>query len=216
MACQAAGYKRLPCSDSRMLCRSLCRLDSPIAELELASTGNRFSSLMDGGYGASFRCHNLKIVRLNTSLDYVFILLYSLSYSLFAASVSHKLFRYIVGAISVAAMFDVLENLLMFRALSDIDRSVLVRWTPSLPSHAKWVSLSIATVLLAIALLTTGNKTHRMIGFLMLTSGILTIVGLFVIPLLTLSMLFLLVALFVSVLAYSPQLYRPRKSVNSS
>ena len=61
-----------------------CVLDSPIAELQLASTAEEFKARIDQGSPGQFETWNLEIARVHTCMDFLSIGLYWAVFVLFA------------------------------------------------------------------------------------------------------------------------------------
>ena len=77
----------------------------PLVALELASSGRAFQQSLDQGD----EIHNIKVIQLNTYLDFVFIALYWSLFLVFA-SLDKPVSRLVIFLISVAAIADLAEN----------------------------------------------------------------------------------------------------------
>jgi len=89
----------------------LRRFKSPVGALELADQPARVLSILD----EDARRRNLKVIRQNTYMDFVFIALYGSIFWLFSEAYpgDRGLSRLVKLAIVVAALFDFAENTLM-------------------------------------------------------------------------------------------------------
>ncbi|MGA9720290.1 MAG: hypothetical protein WBQ79_18575 [Acidobacteriaceae bacterium] len=203
MAWEASEYTTRPCAESGAR-HWACVLDRPIAELELAATPGELKASLDQGSAGQFEAWNLETARVNTCMDFLSIGLYWAVFVLFALECRRRLSRAVIGAISVAAIFDVLENVRLLQALRAISNSIAFISTPRDFSIAKWMALALAMVLLGIMLVRAQGWWRRVVSLLLMASAVVTIAGVFFVPLLALSGLVLLGALLIAIVLYMP------------
>jgi len=102
MAVEASSFKK-PLTHS-----VLARLDSPIARLELAKSQEAFSAVIDQGP----RCKNIRIMRINTYMDFLFIVLYCLTLILLVVVNANTTFLTVAATVTVigTGILDYWEN----------------------------------------------------------------------------------------------------------
>jgi hypothetical protein len=182
--------------------RLLSRFESPVAAVELADSPERLRPIFDQGD----REHNVRILRYNTYMDCLFILLYCLVFWLFASaySTSSRIPALVKSAILVAGLFDYAENFQMFREFRDLAQ--LSRRTVTatrIVSLLKWGFFAAALWFVGVFLWTISTHTLRSaplsaIAILLLLAAGITSVGLFLNRFLGLMALPLFVALAIT------------------
>src|SRR5229473_2198698 len=90
----------------------------PLVALELASSGRAFQEVLDRGN----EFHNIKTIRLNTYLDFMFIALYWSLFLVFA-SLEKPISKPVVVLISAAAIADLGENQRILACLAALGRT---------------------------------------------------------------------------------------------
>lgn len=201
MACQFMSY-RIAAG-----CQPPTNAGRVIADLELAGSSERFLCLIGTGNPAdpeSVRGHNLRLLRQNTHMDYLFIALYWTTFLLF--SLLHRGSRgtAVAATITFTTACDLVENQRLLGAVRAIEQAQVRFLTPSLPSHLKWVFLGLATLALAEMLRHVPGFWRRLLALLMALAGALTLVGSFRPELLLPAMFILLVGLALSLFLYWP------------
>jgi hypothetical protein len=99
-----------------------CRLTAPIVTLELARNADDFLARIDqretgGQYDAERRSSNTSLVRTNTYLDFLFIVLYAAAFWLLALQAKGRLTKWVIGLILLTAVLDIVENILLLNAI---------------------------------------------------------------------------------------------------
>ncbi len=195
-----------PCPGTDSGCLKDCARSSPIAALELSTRFSCFREWIEQGDPAN-AARNIQIVHTNTLMDFLFIVLYWSVFFFFARAFDGALSRWVIMAISIAAIFDFAENFLLLHALNSVSAGALDGRTPGVVSHVKWIFFGIATFVLGVALAQQRGLWIKAIAGLMLASGVLTLVGQFQLPVLRLATMALALALLVGVAYFFP---RPR------
>jgi hypothetical protein len=134
---------------------SECRQVQPIAALELAPDFKIFRSIIDQGDPDSNRENNHNLAMVNTWLDFGFILSYWFAFVLLAHMLteSRLLVKVTATVASLAALFDVLEDIFLLRGLGAVFRNQDVDMLlPQQFSRIKWFLLGLTCLLLAVAL----------------------------------------------------------------
>lgn len=208
-AWESSEWMGPPCPEQSAVQHWGCVLDSPIAELQLAGSAGDFKARIDQGSAGQFESWNLQIARVNTCMDFLSIGLYWAVFVLFALECGGGLLgRAVIGAISLTAVFDVLENVRLLRALGAIRDSVSFSATPRGFSIAKWISFAIATTLLGILLAWVSRQMEgrwrRVMALLLIVAAVVTIAGLVWILLFTAAAILLLAALLIAIVLYMP------------
>jgi Patatin-like phospholipase len=220
MGIEAKGYKTRDCSPGWRPSTWGCLAESPIAHLELALIPESFRSYVDcdsvgkdcQSYDPSNldaiappnRLWNIEVAKVNTYMDFLFIALYWSVFVLLARIGGGRLSLIVGGAISAAALFDIGENVLLLRALQAITKHADPLTVPGLVSRIKWCLFAASLVLLAIAVAKTMQMSLPPMSVFMVLSALLTVAGVFYIPLLTVALLALALALFLALFHYFP------------
>ncbi len=135
----------------------LARLDSPIVGLELARSREEFFGIINQGPCAK----NIRIMQINTYMDFVFILLYCIT--LFLLVVVNTDTPVLTAAAMVAvigtAIFDCCEDFRLLRLLRKMDSADDLKVALARPvSLVKWTFFAIDLVLVGFALLQAHNR----------------------------------------------------------
>ena len=186
-----------------------CRYTTPILTLELASNPQTFRERIDQGNPDKYRADNLRLARVNTYMDLLFILLYWAGFVLLAREFPSGLSKWVIVTISLAALLDVVEDAFLFHALNTIDNYSFA--TPAWASHFKWSMLALASLLLGLSLLLERARNPAAIGIPLILSAGFTFWGQFWYPMLGLGTLLLAAALLVSIIVFHPPI-PPRES----
>jgi hypothetical protein len=202
-----------------------CRYTSPIAALELATTPKAFEDRIDQNDRNSNRATNTRLATVNTYLDLVFIFLYWAAFVFLARTGRQPFKTWTILVITLAAIFDLLEDASLFHSLRAVGNTTTPTWLPGIVSHVKWVSLAIASLLLFFSLfknrtelgeslsnLYKNSVTPRwLIQFLkvlvtvsLVLSGLFTLLGQFSFPLLALGTMLLALAFVASLALICP------------
>lgn len=122
---------------------------------------------------------NLRLFRMNTYMDFLFIVLYWSSFVLFARVQQSRWTKWVIGFISVCSLFDILENVRMLKSLTAVaGHSSMEGLLPRSFSLVKWTLLAIALGLTAILVWSRKGRLHRLLASVLIVSGVLTLVGL--------------------------------------
>src|SRR6185437_2877170 len=196
-AWEASEFMGPPCPEQQSAVQHWrCVLDSPIAELQLAASAGDFKARIDQGSAGQFESWNLQIARVNTCMDFLSIGLYWAVFVLFALEWGGgRLGRAVIGVISLTAIFDLLENVRLLQALAAIRDAAAFSATPRDFSIAKWISFAVASGLLGILLVRMEGRWRRVMSLLLIMAAVVTIAGVFWIPLFAAASILLLVAL---------------------
>ncbi|HTF23442.1 MAG TPA: hypothetical protein VK937_05925 [Candidatus Limnocylindria bacterium] len=150
----------------------------PILDVELAKTPECFIVVATQG-PADKLAHNIGFFRVNTYMDLLFILLYWGVFVLFARVEEGRWTKWVMGLISVAALFDVLENLRILKGLAQLANSEHLEGLLPRPfSLVKWTLLGLALGLTGILVWSRKGRFPHLLGFALVVSAVLTIVGL--------------------------------------
>src|SRR5439155_20201626 len=106
MSWEADKFKRKDCSSLQGKARSECRYGSIIAALELTRDAPEFQIRIDQGNAMANELWNSHIVRLNTYMDFFFIVLYWSALVLLARLQSKNLAMIVGFVISLTAASD--------------------------------------------------------------------------------------------------------------
>ncbi len=175
-----------------------------LVDLELASAPTCFEELLAEGSLAE----NGRILRINTCMDFVFIGLYWAVFVLFATVYKRWISNWIILLISVAALFDVLENVRLLREVSAALSSSSVHVATSRPSSlGKWLVFSLALISLGVLLWTLVDRSSRVVSVSLFSSAILTLLGLYAGQLMKYATWFFVIAFAVAIVRYCP--WRP-------
>lgn len=146
----------------------------PLIALELASSGRAFQQILDQGD----ELHNIKVIQLNTYLDFVFIALYWSLFLVFA-SLDKPVSRLVIFLISVAAIADLGENQRLLACLAELVRTKSIAGLAPAPfGYTKWVLFAAALVALAPYIRKVDDQHSQSLAAALALSGILTAVGL--------------------------------------
>jgi hypothetical protein len=113
------------------------RFDSPIAMLELAKSQHCFAAILDQGQ----RQKNIRVMQINTYMDFVFILLYCVTLILLAAVCARQPPLKITVVVTVIAtgILDYWENFRLLSLFKIMESAIAVQAPLSRPvSLAKW------------------------------------------------------------------------------
>lgn len=191
-----------------------------IVDLELASTPACFVSLIapvsSTQEANSDRFVNLTLAKLNTKLDLIFIALYCLTFLSFAWMYwsglgTARIFGLAAAIFAIfTAALDIREDVLLFRAFSAVAQGS----NSFTPSHSvsliKWLALGFTITILGCLPLRDAKRLRKLVGGLLILSGILVAGGalfysnpLTGMKLLSLTLLLALVCYFPSDLPFS-------------
>ncbi len=204
MAWEASAYMARPCPERGAAGHWGCVLDSDIAELELAASPADFKARIDQGSPGQYATWNVAITRVNTCMDFLFIGLCWAVFVLFAVEGGGRLCGTVIGVISVAAIFDALENVRLLLALRAIGNAEAFSFTPRDFSVAKSILFAVAAVLLGALLARGPGRWRRVSGLLLVAAAAVHIAGLFWIPLQIASSVLLLGFLLIAIVLYVP------------
>jgi hypothetical protein len=172
----------------------------PVVDVELASTGDCFENAVTQGVPANLSA-NGQIIRTNTRMDFLFIVLYWAVFVCFARMLNSSWSLWIIAVISGSALYDAFENWRILSGLNSLDATRTVEgWLPRPFSLAKWVLLALALLVLGALVWWKGvpipeveararkkstavqvQSVYRFLSAAFITSGLLTFAGL-VIP----------------------------------
>ena len=158
----------------------------PILDAELVESADCFVAVATEGAAdeaadeaAKKVAHNLKLFRVNTWMDFLFIAEYCLVFVLFVFAVDDRWTKWVVIAlIMVAALLDVAENTRIFAGLDAVARHASVEGLPRRVSFYKWVLLGVTLGLVGVVVWLRKGRFYRLTAFALLVSGVLTLVGL--------------------------------------
>jgi hypothetical protein len=175
-----------------------------LVDLELASSPTCFNELLAQGS----LVENARIVRVNTCMDFVFIGLYWSVFVLFAKVFQRWLSKWVVLLISIAALFDMLENVRLLQGVgATLGPSSVYASTPWPFSMAKWVIFSLALIALGVLLWTLADRWSRAVSVSVFSSAMLTLLGLYAGELMKYATWFFVFAFAVAIVRYCP--WRP-------
>ena len=183
------------------------RFDSPIAMLELASSQQLVAEVLDQGP----RQKNIRIMRINTYMDFIFIVLYCLTLILLAAvcSSTSTLTRVVEGLVIATGVLDYWENFRLLGLFKMMESGVATQTPLSRPlSLAKWTFFALDLAIVGYALLQAKTRIGSpallaIAAFVFLASG-LTVVGLFQNRIIGASVLCLFPALLIAAWFWKP------------
>jgi hypothetical protein len=151
----------------------------PILDVELAPTPECLAAVATRGAAAAKVPHNIKLLRVNTWMDFLFIVLYWSSFVLYARVEDGRLTKWLIACISLSALFDVLENTRILKGLRAVGGSQpLEGLLPQPFSMAKWGLLGVTLALAGVLVWARKGRLHRLLAAALLISGALTLVGL--------------------------------------
>ncbi len=170
----------------------------PILDVELAATPDCFTAIVKQA-GADRIAGNIKLVRANTYMDLVLIALYWSVFVLFERIEGGWPSNLLAGFISVAALFDVLEDIRILKGLTALSDSAQFDGLLPRPfSLVKWTLLGIALVVAGILVWSRKGPLYRFVAAGLAVSGVfilaaLAIPGLMLYILYAFSLAFLLI-----------------------
>lgn len=201
MAIEAGGFDK---SRSTGL---IGRFASPVAMLELARSPHAFASILDQGD----RQKNIEVMRSNTYMDFLFVILYCATLILLGVVCSAGTVLRMILATTVLAtgLFDYWENvrlLGLLRVMQSLNPSEAV--LPRPVSLVKWALFALDLTLVALAILRSTNKVAEpllmpMTAFVLLAAAC-TVIGLFRNNFIDLSVLCLFPALLCAAWIWRP------------
>lgn len=173
---------------------------SPVIALELASSGRAFQQVLDQGDES----HNVKVMRLNTYLDFVFIASYWSLFLVFA-SLEKPLSKPVLVLISAAAIADLGENQRILACLAELSRTRSISGLAPGPfGYTKWILFAAALIALAPYIRKVGNQYSRPLAIALTLSGILTVAGLVFPTAMPAAVLGFLAVIVIAGIAYFP------------
>ncbi len=207
MGWEARESKRKECPKEQANSRQACNKTPPIAALELAKNPQEFRDRIDQGDPAANELWNAEVARVNTCMDFLFVAMYW-GVFFFLARMQGKWPSILVTLfISLAAGFDIAENVRLLQALHGVNSHKLQFPVPGFVSEAKWVFFAIALLTLGIALAWSKKLWPAVMAILLCVSAGLTAIGIFHLAILSpaVASLFgsLLIAIFYSCLPVS-------------
>ena len=123
MGWEAREYKRKECPKEQANSRQACNKTPPIAALELAKNPQEFRDRIDQGDPAANELWNAEVARVNTCMDFLFVAMYW-GVFFFLARMQGKWPSILVTLfISLAAGFDIAENVRLLQALHGVGPS---------------------------------------------------------------------------------------------
>jgi len=149
----------------------------PIVDLELAQTPACFRSIVTQG-GEEGHEHNVSLVRANTYMDFVFIVLYWAIFVTFARIETGQFAMTASLLITMSAMADVWENLRILNGLRALESATLAFTVPRGVSLIKWGLLGLVFLLLAVAVWARRARWHKRTAVALVTTGGLLLAGL--------------------------------------
>ena len=152
----------------------------PILDVELAERPDCFVAVTTEGAAPDKIAHNLRLFRVNTWMDFLFIVLYWLVFILFALAPGGRWTKWtVIGLISASAVLDVGENLEIFKGLARVASSSSIDGLlPRDFSFFKWALLGATLGLLGVLVWCRKGRLYRLTAIALFVSGILTLVGL--------------------------------------
>jgi hypothetical protein len=146
---------------------------NPILDAELSPNANCFKAIVEKGAAADKVNQNTKLFRVNTWMDFLFILFYWTSFVLFAKNEESPWTKWIFGFITFTAIFDILENLRILSNLTSLGNPL-----PQTFSLVKWVFLAVALTFAAVLVWVNKGRLYPWLVAALVLSALLTIVGL--------------------------------------
>lgn len=154
-----------------------CALETPGVELQLAKSPEKFKLALSGNNAEPT---NIRAMRTNTHLDFVFIALYWTVFFLFGGEYRSAICSYLRSAISLAAAFDVLENVKLLRAFTELERTGAVTVLPRAFSITKWIAFALAVSLLGATILKySRSRAAKILAVLLFASAVFLLLGVF-------------------------------------
>jgi hypothetical protein len=187
----------LPDEQATKNCRSS---GNSILDVELAASPTCFTAVVKQVRPDRI-AGNIELIRTNTYMDFVLIALYWSVFVLFGRLEASQWTNWVSGFISVAALFDVLEDSRILRGLAVLsDSSQFEGLLPRPFSLVKWASLGIGLGLAGILVWLGKGRFYRWVAVGLIASGTFLLAAL-AIPTLMPYMLFGLALAFFVVLA---------------
>jgi len=154
----------------------------PILDVELGYPADCFRSVVQHGTPGNL-AHNIKVFRFNTYMDFVFIGLYGTAFVLFALVDRSRWSNWVIGLISVSAVFDILENWRILKGLSDLLISGQAQGLlPRSFSLIKWTALAFTLACLGALVwswVEPGRRVlSRLLSATLFAAAVLTLAGL--------------------------------------
>ena len=152
----------------------------PILDVELAERPECFVAETTEGVAPGKLTHNLRLFRVNTEMDFLFIILYLLVFVLFAFSLGGRWTKWtVIGLISASAVLDVGENLEILKGLARIaSSSSMDGLLPRDFSFLKWELLGATLGVLGVLVWLRRGRLFRLTAIALFVSGVLTLLGL--------------------------------------
>ena len=188
MQVEMTGYVQQPSRLGTDLPSSCKKSKAPvIAQLELSRDPLCFASLIapvgdTTDDARADRDTNIKVARLNTRADFLFIVLYWLTFLAFARLLCATAGRRRLGVavailITVAAGLDVRENQLLLGGFEHVAAGSLDFVTSGVVSTAKWCVFGFATIFLGdLCFVAERLRLREVIGALLMGAGLVTVV----------------------------------------
>ena len=152
----------------------------PILDVELAQSPKCVTFVATQG-PADKLAHNIGLFRLNTYMDFPFILLYWSVFVLFARVEQSRWTKWVIGLISGTALFDVLENFRILKGVAQLASSEQLSGPLPRPfSVVKWTLLGLTLALAGILVWSHKGRFPRLLACVLIVSGVLTFVGLWI------------------------------------
>jgi hypothetical protein len=150
----------------------------PIVDLELAQTATCFRSIVTQG-AQEGHDHNVSLVRANTYMDFLFIVLYWVIFITFAQIESGGPAKLASVVITLSALADVWENVRILKGLRALTSATPIEFTlPRGVSLIKWALLGLVFLLLAIAVWGRKGRWYIWIAAGLVVTGVLLLTGL--------------------------------------
>jgi hypothetical protein len=202
MSWEASQFKKQDCPKQPLSSSLACQATGPISELELAPTHSVFEAVIQQGKG--YETWNIETARVNTWMDFLFIMLYWSVFSLLSFHYPGRLHTTIQLLISIAAVFDVAENIYLLYALRAMSSLQPPASLPVFVSRIKWSFFAATVFLLGILMARKRERLPVLIAALMLISAPLTVAGIAFRPFLLPAVLVLFLSLVIAIFAYFP------------
>jgi hypothetical protein len=201
---EATEFKKRDCSGEQGNARLACKYTSPIAALELATDPQMFRDRIDQRDPKANEVWNVEIARVNTCMDFLFIALYCGVFFLLAQLQSRWATVLVALFISLAAAFDIAENVRLLQALRGVVLHESQFPVPGFVSEAKWSLFAIYTLILGFALLVSKKPWPIVMSILMFGSAASTAAGISHLVLLVPAIVLLFITFVIAILYYFP------------
>lgn len=181
------------------------RFDSPVAMLELARSQDDFAAVIDQGE----RQKNVKVMQINTYMDFIFIILYCATLILLGAVSRLESVARTILMISVLAtgLCDYWENFRLLRLLRIVKRNILTQTLLPRPvSLLKWGLFAFDLIVVGVAVLRVTPRTDLLVTMSMclFLGAACTTIGLFRKSVIGWSVLCLFPALLIAAWVWRP------------